>query len=156
MENGFLKGDEEGLPELSSRFVQTRCPAIQGFVSHHQILLTNYNCNYGRKGKGNSTVSSSTAYESTKSSTNTGVDCVWKHCRAETFPQSGRLPWSSQKEKAGTQQGCRRHLGKDFFSLLPSLILMLAVYIPKSRCFSGSVLLKPEQASDNQFIAIFC
>lgn len=102
-------------PRASSRFVQTHCPAIQGFVSYHQTLLTNYNCNYGqeeRKRKGNTTVLSNTACESTEPLQTQ----VWVVCKGSTAEQKpslkvgdchGRKALSAQEEKSGAQQGSR-------------------------------------------------
>lgn len=153
----FQRSVMKRFPKASSGFVQSHCPAMPGFVSHHWTPLTNYNCNYGqeeRKRKGNSTVFSNRAYESPEPlQTQVCVLCMGSSAEQKPFltvgDSHGRKVLSSQEEKAGAQQGFRRHLEEDFFTLLPSLVLMLAIYIPKSRCFSGSALLKPEQATDN-------
>lgn len=140
----------QGLSNPTAQLCQDLCPIIEP-------PLTNYNCNYGqeeRKRKGNSTVFSNRAYESPEPlQTQVCVLCMGSSAEQKPFltvgDSHGRKVLSSQEEKAGAQQGFRRHLEEDFFTLLPSLVLMLAIYIPKSRCFSGSALLKPEQATDN-------
>lgn len=85
-------------PRASSRFVQTQCPAMQRFVSCHQTLLTNYNCNYGqeeRKRKGNSAVFSNSAHESTKPlQTQVWIGYMGSPAEQKPFLKvRGKLPW---------------------------------------------------------------
>lgn len=123
-------------------------------------------CNHGqgeRKRKGCLAVFSNIAHPQIP--TNACMDCMYgQHRRAEDSPQIGRVPW--RKGIEFSRRKCwnmaRRYQRKRLFTLiLPSLVLMLAVYMLKSRRLSGSVLSKPEsssaeQATDSWIIAVFC